>query len=102
VPEGPPPFRYASAAALAELLGSAGLVDVTVSPVAGTHRLASVDAWWRGGLGSLARASAAILGQPPDVQRRIRAAFEAIAGRYVADGGLDVPFAANVAAARKP
>ncbi|MBI2014060.1 MAG: hypothetical protein HYS77_00725 [Candidatus Rokubacteria bacterium] len=81
---------------------SAGLVDVTVSPVAGTHRLAGVEAWWRGGLGSLARASAAVLGQPPGVQARIRAAFEAIAGRYVVDDGLDVPFAANVAAARKP
>lgn len=30
-PAGPPPFRYASDAALAELLGSAGLVDVTGS-----------------------------------------------------------------------
>ena len=102
VPEGPPPFRYASDAALAELLGSAGLVDVRVSPVAGTHRLASVDAWWRGGLGSLARASAAILGQPPGVQARIRETFDRLAERYAGDGGLDVPFAARVAAARKP
>jgi SAM-dependent methyltransferase len=102
VPPGPPPFRFASDGELAALLGGSGLQDVRLLPVTGVHRVASVEAWWRGGLGSLARASAAVLGQPPETQARIRAAFDRIAGRYARAGGVDVPVAAKVAAGWKP
>jgi len=61
-----------------------------------------LEAWWQGGLGSLARASASILGQAPAMQRKIRAAFDLLVAPYAAEDGFRVPCAARVASGRKP
>jgi SAM-dependent methyltransferase len=102
VPVGPPPFRFSDDAELRALLTIAGLEHVTVRTLTWTHRVPSADAWWEGGLHSLVRASASVLAQPPDVQRRIRAAFDRLIERHRGDDGFVVPVSAKIAAGRKP
>ena len=70
---GPAVFRFSGEAELLALLTAAGLEDVAAREVTWVHAVPSAEAWWQGGLGSLARASASILGQAPAMQRRIRA-----------------------------
>ena len=102
LPAGPAVFRFSDETELLSLLSAAGLEEVEVREVRWVHRIPSVEAWWRGGLGSLARASANILGQAPAMQGRIRAAFDRLVVPYIAEGGLCVPCAAKVASGRKP
>jgi SAM-dependent methyltransferase len=102
LPAGPAVFRFSDETELLALLNAAGLEDVAASEVTWVHRVPSSEAWWHGGLGSLARASASILGQAPTMQRRIRAAFDRLVEPYAAEGGFRVPCAARVASGRKP
>ena len=102
LPAGPAVFRFSDEAELLSLLDGAGLVDVTAREVTWAHRIPSAEAWWRGGLGSLARASATILGQAPETQRRIREAFDGLAASYAVEEGFLAPCAARVASGRKP
>jgi hypothetical protein len=102
LPAGPAVFRFSDETELVSLLSAAGLEDVAASEVTSVHRVPSSEAWWHGGLGSLARASASILGQAPAMQRRIRAAFDRLVEPYAAEGGFRVPCAATIASGRKP
>jgi SAM-dependent methyltransferase len=102
LPAGPAVFRFSDETELLSLLSEAGLEDVAAREVTWVHRLPSSEAWWQGGLGSLARASASILGQPPAMQRRIRAVFDRLVEPYASEGGFRVPCAARVASGRKP
>ena len=76
VPPGPSFFRFSSDDQLVELLTGAGLDDVTVRTASFSQRLPSADALWDGLLEGTVRMRATVLGHPPDVQRRIRAAFD--------------------------
>ena len=102
LPAGPAVFRFSDEAELLPILSGAGLVDIAVREVTWVHPVPTAEAWWRGGLGSLARASASILGQTPAMQGRIRAAFDRLVEPYAAAGGFRVPCAARVASGRKP
>lgn len=102
LPAGPAMFRFSDETELLSLLGAAGLEDVVASEVTWVHRVPSAEAWWHGGLDSLARASASILGQPPAMQRKIRAVFDRLVEPYAAEGGFRVPCVARVASGRKP
>jgi hypothetical protein len=102
VPAGPPPYRFSDDAELRALLTIAGLENVTVRTLTWTHRIPSAEAWWNGGLGSLVRASASVLAQPADVQRRVRAAFDRLVERHRGEGGYIVPVSAKIAAGCKP
>jgi SAM-dependent methyltransferase len=102
LPAGPPLFRFSDEAELRSVLSGTGLADVIVREVTWAHPVPSADEWWRGGLGSLARASATILGQEPAMQRRIRAAFDSLVTPYASGGAFRVPCAAWVASGRKP
>jgi SAM-dependent methyltransferase len=73
LPAGPAVFRFSHEAELVAVLRTAGLEGVAVRDVTWVHAVASAEAWWQGRLGSLARASARILGQAPEMQRKIRA-----------------------------
>jgi len=101
VPAGPPPFRFADDAELRALLTIAGFGEPAVRTLDWTHRIPSVEAWWEGGLGSLARAAAAVMHQPPAVQARIRAEFERLAAGYRTEAGFSVPVAAKIVAGRR-
>ena len=102
LPAGPAVFRFSDESELRSLLSGAGLVDVAAREVTWVHPVPTAEAWWRGGLGSLARASASILGQAPRMKRRIRAAFDRLVVPYAAEGGFCVPCTARVASGRKP
>ena len=101
-PAGPPFFRYADDDAFAGLLHDAGLVDVTVTTLAFTHRMPSADALWDALLDGTVRASAQVRGQTPDMQRSIRRAFDRIVADYHAGSGLELPVSVKIAAGRKP
>jgi hypothetical protein len=102
LPAGPAMFRFSDDGELLSLLSGAGLVDVAIRGVTWEHPVPSAEVWWRGGLGSLARASTSILGQAPEMQRRIRSVFDRLVAPYAAEGGFRVPCVAKVAAGRKP
>jgi SAM-dependent methyltransferase len=99
LPAGPPFFRYADDAEFTRLLHGAGLRNVEVNTIAFTHHLGSADELWDGMSRATVRTRALIFDQPPDVQARIRAAYDRIIQEYVAaDGGLDIPISVKVAA----
>jgi hypothetical protein len=102
LPAGPAVFRFSEEAELIGVLRAAGADDVTAREVTWAHEVSSAEAWWQGGLRSLARASANILGQAPAMQRKICAAFEQLVAPYAVDGGFRVPCVARVASGRKP
>jgi SAM-dependent methyltransferase len=97
VPEGPPVNRFSDDVALRELLEGSGLGEVVVTTHSWTHHAPSVDVWWRGGLGGMARSAAAIRAQTPSMQQCIRAEFERLAAAYAAAGGYGIPCVAKLA-----
>ena len=101
VPSGPPMFRFSSDSELLELLRFAGLKGVMVQQHSSVHRVESVDALWTGGLSSLARTSAVVLGQTPEMQRRIHEALDRLASRYGTREGLMIPISFKVAAGQR-
>jgi len=102
LPAGPPLFRFSDESELAGLLRSAGLAEITVTPVAFTHRFPGPAETWQGILESTVRTRALVAGQPEEVQRRMRATFERLAREYERDGGLELPVAALIASGRRP
>jgi SAM-dependent methyltransferase len=102
LPAGPAVFRFSDQAELMAALRAAGADDVTAREVTWTHQVSSAETWWQGGLDSLVRASAGILGQAPAMQRKIRASFDELVAPYAVEGGFRVPCVAWVASGRKP
>ena len=98
LPIGPPMFRYAEDTELRRVLESAGLADIRIQQFSHTHHIESIDAMWEGAMGSFARTSAMVLAQTPEMQQRIRAAYDRLAGMYVEASGVEVPMAFKVAA----
>ena len=102
VPAGPPLFLYSEDEAFRRLLETAGLQNVEISPHAFNWRLPSAEALWTGAMGCMARSSALIRSQTPEVQERIHQAFVRHAERYLSGSGLDLPMAFKVCAGTKP
>ena len=101
LPAGPPLFRYSEEAEFRRLLESAGLRDVRVDAHAFTWRLPDAEALWKACMGCMARNSALIRAQLPEVQDRIRAAFTRHANQHLGKSGLELPMAFRVCAGRK-
>lgn len=106
-PEGLPPgpgfFQFADTDTFAELLVGAGLTDVEVRTVSFDHPLPDRAALWEGLLGGTVRSRELVLRQPPQIQDRIRSAFDEIADSLTTDGGgLRVPVSVKVAVATRP
>jgi hypothetical protein len=57
---------------------------------------------WGGGVNGLVLTGSGIRAQSPDVQRRIRDAFDRRASVYRDGDGFNVPVAFNVGSGRKP
>jgi SAM-dependent methyltransferase len=102
VPEGPPLFRFADEAEFTRLLEDAGLTDVDVDQVSFTITVRDPQALWDGALGGAVRMRGLILGQSDEMQARIRAAFDEVAGAYDTGSGLEVPVSVRLASGRKP
>src|SRR5690349_9114340 len=101
LPAGPPLFRYSQDAALRELLETAGLGEVAVESHSFTWRLPDAEALWTGAMGCMARNSALIRSQAPQVQEQIHRSFIRHANKHLAGSGLDLPMAFKVCAGRK-
>ncbi|MGI9063808.1 MAG: class I SAM-dependent methyltransferase [Pseudonocardiaceae bacterium] len=101
LPSGPPFFAYSSDDALVGLLRGAGLGEVDVRQLSFTHHIASADELWNGVLGGTVRTSALVASQPRRMQRRIRAAFDRLAGAYTVGDGLQLPVSVKIAVGRR-
>ena len=101
LPAGPPLFQYSEDDALTGLLAAAGLCDVRVVTHPFAYRVPSIQAFWEGALGSLARTAAVIHFQPAAVVQRIRDAFERQAAAYAADQGVTLPMSFKVAVGQR-
>ena len=102
LPAGPPMFRYSDDEAFRQLLVDAGLRKVQVEPHTFTWRLSDAEALWTAAMGCMARSSALIRSQAPDVQERIRGAFIQHANKHLAASGLELPMAFRVCVGDKP
>jgi hypothetical protein len=101
LPAGPPLFRYSEDDAFRALLECAGLSRVDVASHGFKWRLPDAEALWTGSMGCMARNSALINAQTPEVRDRIRAAFIRHADRHRTSDGLEIPMAFKVCAGRK-
>jgi SAM-dependent methyltransferase len=102
IPVGPPIFRFADEQEFARLLRSQGLDDIRVRTISFSHSEPSPDELWQGLLGGTVRTSAAIVRQPDQLQRRIRAAFDRLVLEYWAGDRLEVPVSVKLAFGCKP
>jgi hypothetical protein len=78
------------------------LTDVDVDQVSFTITVRDPQALWDGALGGAVRMRGLILGQSDEMQARIRAAFDEVAGAYDTGSGLEVPVSVRLASGRKP
>jgi len=103
LPAGHSSLRFCATGELLGLLQGAGLADAGVTEHAGTFLVESVDALWRGGLGSLVLTGSAIRHQDADTQEKVQRAFErrALAYAGAGAGGLRIPIAFKIGAGRK-
>ncbi|MGI8586729.1 MAG: class I SAM-dependent methyltransferase [Chloroflexia bacterium] len=103
LPPGPPSFPFADDVEFRRLLLAAGLEETGVQTLAFTYRVDGADTLWNGVLSGTVRTRPLVLGQPLDMQRRIRAEFDRIVRAYEAPGGgLDLPISVKLASGRKP
>jgi ubiquinone/menaquinone biosynthesis C-methylase UbiE len=101
LPPGPDPYRYAEDGEMRSLLAAAGLVDVRLRTLELVYRCEDIDALWDGLLGGSARIATVIERQTPTARGRIRAAFARRLERYEVPGGLGLPMAVKLGAARR-
>jgi SAM-dependent methyltransferase len=103
LPVGPPFFRFSDEAEFTALLTGAGYGDVAVATVAFLHPVPSAQALWDGLIDGSVRTGPSILGQPDDVRRAIRSAFDRLVAEYATpDGALALPVSVKLASGRKP
>lgn len=102
LPAGPPMFRYSEESALHGLLSDSGLQGIEITRHPFLYPVASVDALWEGCMSSMARTSALVLAQPPEIFTRVREAFTRLASRYEDGGALRIPIAFRVASGQRP
>ncbi len=102
-PAAPGPFRLSAEGALAELLGSAGLVVETVEDVPLVWRAGSLDEWWDV-VRDTSRMLATLLDRlgPEDAQALREGSERRLAQWVEADGSVAVPGLARVALAVRP
>ena len=73
-----------------------------MTPSSFTWRLPNAEKLWTGSMGCMARNSALINAQKPDVRERIRAAFIRHANKHLTSDGLELPMAFKVCAGASP
>jgi hypothetical protein len=101
IPEGPTNFR--SDAELRALLTDAGYTDVGLGRVMFEAMVPDLDTLWRGVLDSAVRIPPLVTGQAPEVQVRIREAFDRLAAPHLRpDGHYAIPVSVQVTRGRRP
>jgi SAM-dependent methyltransferase len=101
LPPGPPMFRYSDDEQIRDLLRTARLDDVAVTSHHFTYAIGGPEMLWDGAMGSLARTSALLAAQPPELLRRIRFEFDRLLAPYWVSGHIALPVAFIVASGRK-
>jgi SAM-dependent methyltransferase len=101
VPAGPSFFRFADEAQFTDLLEGAGLADVGVSTVEFDLHLEDGDELWNGLIEGSVRVRPLILGQSEELQRQIRARYDALLEPYRGEQGFDVPVSVKLATGTK-
>ena len=100
VPEGPAFFQPDDA--VAALLVSGGLVDVTVERITFTHSAADAEEVWLGLLSSTVRMAAMLQDLPPDARNQVRGGFTSRLAQYRRGEVLEVPVSVQLAHGRAP
>ncbi len=77
-------------------------MDVTVEAVEFPLELESGDELWTGLIEGSVRVRPLVVGQPPEMQRAIRADFDELVEEYRTEDGFEVPVAVKLASGRKP
>jgi len=101
VPEGPPFFRYASAAHATAVLSGGGFGDPFVQELPLTWILPSGEALFDAFLRGTARTGGLLRRQTPAALSAIRAAIVRGAGAYASEGAIHVPMRAVLASGTK-
>ena len=101
LPAGPTNFRTDEE--LRALFTEAGFVDVGLGRVMFETMVPDLDTLWRGVLDSAVRIPPLVTTQAPDVQARIRDAFNRLAAPHLRpDGGYAIPVSVQVTRGRRP
>lgn len=101
LPAGPPTLKYSNEDELLGLLRSSGLEHVNLRHIEFSLNFKDAkevwDAWTQGSV----RTRSAVVDQPEEVQRRIRASFERRARVYSSARGLNIPVSFLISSGRK-
>ena len=101
LPAGPTHFRTDDE--LRALFADAGLADVGLGRVMFEAMVPDLDTLWRGVLDSAVRIPPLVTTQAPDVQARIRGAFDRLAAPHLRpDGRYAIPVSVQVVRGRRP
>lgn len=102
LPAGPDVFRFADDAAFTDLLATAGLRDVEVSPIAFNYKTATFDEYWQALQEGTVRMSSLLHGQSEETRLRIRDALKQKLNEHRAPTDtITLPVAVKLAAGRK-
>ncbi|MDQ6882965.1 MAG: class I SAM-dependent methyltransferase [Candidatus Dormibacteraeota bacterium] len=101
IPSGPPTFRLAEDHELLRLLSETGLTGVEIKTIEFQQQVPDTESLWTAMRDGTVRTASLIVGQPIEVQRRIRSAFDTLAEPYRDDGGLQVPVLFKIASGIK-
>lgn len=102
LPAGPDVFRFADDAAFTDLLATAGLRDVEVSPIAFNYETATFDEYWQALQEGTVRMSSLLHGQSKETRLRIRDALKQKLNEHRAPTDtITLPVAVKLAAGRK-
>lgn len=101
LPPGPPMFRYSDDEQIRDLLRTSNFDDVAVTSHHFTYAIAGPEMLWDGAMGSLARTSALLAAQSPELLRRIRSGFDRRLAPHLVSGRIALPVAFIVASGRK-
>jgi SAM-dependent methyltransferase len=103
LPPGPDVFRFADDTAFTELLKTAGLRDVEVSPIAFDHDTATFDDYWQALQEGTVRMSSLLHGQSRETLQRIRDALERrLDENRTSNGTITLPVSVKLAAGQRP
>lgn len=102
LPAGPDVFRFADDAAFTELLTTAGLRDVEVSPIAFNYETTTFDEYWQALQEGTVRMSSLLYGQSEETRLRIRDALKQKLDEHRAPiDTITLPVAVKLAAGTK-
>jgi len=103
LPTGPDVFRFADDAAFTELLTTAGLRGVGVSPIGFDYKTATFDEYWQALQEGTVRMSSLLHGQSRETRERIRNALkQKFDAHHAPTDTITLPVAVKLAAGRKP